>query len=184
MKSLALITFVCLAFVPAFAQQIVNGGFEVPACTTSFCSFTSGTGITGWTLFGWADQARSDYWQAACGNYSIDLNGGPSGFPAILQQDVTGLSAGTHFLNFSLSGDPYCGAYVKNVHVVIQGSSTWDREYLFDTTGMTAAYMGYRREAAEFYVPQNGDTVSVTFISYTFGAGATCGPVIDCVEIN
>jgi hypothetical protein len=59
------------------AEQIVNGGFELPALPsgTDFVNMT-GSAIVGWTIpNGWSVDLIRDYWPAFQGNQSIDLDG-------------------------------------------------------------------------------------------------------------
>ena len=88
------------------AEQIVNGGFELPALPpgTIFLDMT-GNSITGWTIpSGWSIGLVRDYWPAFQGKQSIDLDGN-SGIGATILQSFETVAGAEYSLSFAYANN-------------------------------------------------------------------------------
>ncbi len=90
----------------AMAEQIVNGGFELPPLPagTDFVDVT-GDFITGWTIpDGWTIDLVRDYWPAFQGSQSIDLDG-DSGIGTTILQSFATVPGQAYSLSFAYANN-------------------------------------------------------------------------------
>ncbi|MBL7498113.1 DUF642 domain-containing protein [Frankia sp. CNm7] len=158
------------------AQAVVTGvttsGFEEPAIGTPVQEFGGGQYLEGWEVYpGTVDVVGQDYWQAADGAQSVDLNGsGPGG----ISQKFEVVPNEWYELRFSLAGNPEGGLAEKRLGVFVDGGYEL---YSFDTTGHSGSEMGYRTESLR-WLADDADS-EVIFRSFSQGPW---GPVIDNVR--
>ncbi|MEV4344107.1 hypothetical protein AB0J83_06470 [Actinoplanes sp. NPDC049596] len=150
-----------LAATPTFGD-----GFEKPTVDGAYYRYAAGTQLGPWTVTrGDVNVASTSYWQVSEGRQNLGLDG------AVAATFATEPLL-TYRISWDLAGDPTAPPTVKTGELrvndkVIQAMS-------FDTTGRTAATMGYLRRAA--YVLAKGPSFRVEF------AGA--GTVIDDVRVD
>lgn len=175
------IGLVCLGSVAAQAASFTNGSFELHAPSIESDSseplvLAGQTLLPGWdVLAGSINYVRYNRWQAADGNFSIDLNGEHSDVYALGQTFDT--QAGQKYLvSFALSGNPDDAPSVKSLVVSAAGASA---TYTFDTTGHTRESMQWLTQSFTFTA--TGDSTTLRFDSLTTGP---YGPALDNVRIT
>lgn len=145
---------------------IVNGGFELQRLSTSYqIDLAGSSNLTGWTIEGAGIVHTGNYWQAARGNQSVELNYLASGG---ISQQVAIERGSTYLLEFDLSGEPDIGVPIKQLQIF------WGNELVrtvsFDTTGYSRANMGWKHFS--FVLPAlTADTAILKF----FGSTPTTG---------
>jgi choice-of-anchor C domain-containing protein len=171
----------------ADAVTVINGSFEdgidPGGFATLYSSQPSATNITGWTVTSGNIDYIGNYWQAANGTRSIDMNGLE---PGAISQTLTGLTSGHQYtVTFSLAGNPDNGPAVKTLQVT---AGVGNQSYSFDitTTPSTHANMGWVRES--FVFTANATTDILAFASTTTsippGSLPAFGPALDNVSIT
>lgn len=183
----ATVLVVCAA-VPlsgAHAVSIINGSFEqgISNDAYGFTTLNSGdTSITGWTVGGDSIDWIGNYWQAADGSRSLDLNGL---HPGSISQTLSGLTSGqTYAVSFELAGNPAGGPEPKTLSVAASaGSNT----YTFNATNTSLETMGWVTES--FFFTANATSTLLSFTSTTTGFSgnetypSAFGPALDNVSI-
>jgi len=85
------------------ADLIANGGFESPA-VPGYTALSAPSSFSGWTvLSGGVDIVASDFYSAASGNQSLDLNTIVSGS---ISQDLTTTPGQAYLLSFAFAANP------------------------------------------------------------------------------
>ncbi|HVS71646.1 MAG TPA: choice-of-anchor C family protein [Phycisphaerae bacterium] len=187
-----------VATVPAArATLLANGSFEqlnlaaTPINSHGFVTLHPGqTSLAGWAISGnTVDVVPGSYWQAANGNWSVDLTGTP-GVGAVSQ--VVGTSAGAMYkLTFDLSANPENitseASLAKMLRVSVQSSTTLLNQVDY------SSFVGTRTKDNMLYVTEtlfftaNSSATDISFAAMApVGAnpnGIYTGPVIDNVEL-
>lgn len=181
-KSLVLGCFFLVAGLPAFAGPILiqNPSFEIPTSAGTFNTVNAGdsTSIPGWLVSMGSVDHIANYWVAADGVRSIDLDGNSQG---AIQQDLVVSQTGTLTVKFDMAGNPDGGLGAKSMQVSLLSSSSAPQVYTFSVTGaITHTAMGWQSETANFNVSAPG-TYSLEFMSLTPGF---YGPALDNVSAS
>ena len=169
----------------ALAQNLVtNGSFELqdPAIATGGFGLPVGsTQITGWEVF----DADVDYifstWEAADGDYSIDLDGVVGSAGGVRQTIATAVGT-TYEVRFSLAGNvALAPPTIKTMRVSAAGQSS---DHSFDITGRTTLAMGWQEITWSFIA--NDVTTTLSFESTADEIGGFTpgwGAAIDDVSV-
>jgi choice-of-anchor C domain-containing protein len=166
---------------PAPAPALVNGGFEAPAIpANAFIRYGTGSTIGPWRVTqGNVDLTGANFWQAADGRQSLDLEGSESG---TVEQRLATRVGGCYTVTFALAGNPDGGPTVKRGYArVVQHTlahPTVQKNFIFNTAGKSRTNMGYVAERFRFRAFASSSTL--TFASTT---GGGYGPVIDAVSV-
>jgi choice-of-anchor C domain-containing protein len=160
---------------------IVNGSFESGprgplTGTASIITYAGSTSIVGWTVTG----SNIDYYvgeaPAADSLCCVDLNGYfAAGGIAQVIPTVTGAQ---YTVSFSLAGNFGGPPTVKQLRVSAAGQSG---DFTFDTSGKSAANMGWTRNTWQFVA--NSSATMVAFETLT-SASSAYGPMIDAVDVR
>jgi choice-of-anchor C domain-containing protein len=161
---------------------LANGGFEAPAIPmNSFIRYGTGSTIGPWRVIqGNVDLTGANFWQAADGRQSLDLEGSDSG---TVEQRLATRVGGCYTVTFALAGNPDGGPTVKRgfARVVQQtiGHPTVQKNFIFNTAGKSRGNMGYVPQRYRFraFAP----SATLTFASTT---GGGYGPVVDAVNVT
>ncbi len=161
----------------ANAAIIVNGSFEAngggicdsPMFTTLPAASNC---LTGWTIGGAGVDYIHNYWVAADGTHSLDMN---ALNPGTVQQDITTVAGQGYLVTFALAGNPDGAPPIKTIGVDVGGAVSL---FTFNTTGHTTSSMGWINETFAFVA--SGTTTTLRFSSPTQGA---FGPALDNVTI-
>jgi len=178
MSQTILVTFLlCSATCVMNASIIVNGGFETnggSGCdSVSFTTLPAGSNcLTPWVIGGAGIDYINNYWQAAEGTHSLDLNALDTGSVA---QTFATIAGQGYIVSFALAGNPTGAPAVKSVSVGVGGPTTL---YSFDTTGKTLTSMGWVTDTFAFTA--SGTSTTLTFTSLVQGP---FGPALDNVTI-
>ena len=167
---------------PGPGPLAANGGFEFPAIpANAFTRYGVGSTIGPWRVTqGNVDLTGANFWQAADGRQSVDLEGSDSG---TIEQQLSTRIGGCYTVTFALAGNPDGGPTVKRGYArVVQhtlGHPTVQKNFIFNTAGKSRGNMGYRPERFGFgaFAP----STTLTFASTT---GGGYGPVIDAVNVS
>jgi choice-of-anchor C domain-containing protein len=166
---------------PGPTPLVVNGGFETPAIpANAFIRYGVGSTIGPWRVAeGNVDLTGPNFWQAADGSQSLDLEGSESGR---IEQTIATRVGGCYTVTFALAGNPDGGPMIKRGFARVSqqtiGRPTVQKNFVFNTTGKSRANMGYVPERFRFRALAQAATL--TFASTT---GGGYGPVIDAVNI-
>jgi choice-of-anchor C domain-containing protein len=167
---------------PAPAPLLSNGGFEAPAVPAgAFIRYGTGGTIGPWRVSqGNVDLIGANFWQAADGRQSLDLEGSESG---TIEQPLSTRIGGCYTVTFALAGNPDGGPSVKRGWARVSqntvGHPTAQKNFMFNTTGKSRSNMGYIQQRFRFRGLAPTGTLS---FSSTTGGGY--GPVIDAVNIT
>ncbi|AUY52368.1 choice-of-anchor C family protein [Streptomyces sp. CB01881] len=141
----------------------------------TFVTLAAGQTIGPWRVTaGSVDLIGAGYWQAAEGDQSVDLTGTGAGAVA---QTFTTTPGATYTVSYSIAGNPNNGPVVKTGRALVDGQDFQD--FSFDTTGKSAANMGYVTRQFTF-VATNAST-TLAFAGTTAG---NAGPVLDNVQVQ
>lgn len=156
-KLLLAVSLVTLIGLPAFAGPIVinNPSFEVPTGTGIFDTVPAlnTTSIPGWTVQAGSVDHITNYWPAADGIRSIDMNGLS---PGTLLQQIMIPQAGTMTLDFAMAGNPDGEPVVKTLEVSLLGDGA-PQVFTFDVSGASLTNMHWVNQTANFVVPSAGN---------------------------
>jgi choice-of-anchor C domain-containing protein len=161
---------------------LANGGFEAPAIPmNSFIRYGTGSTIGPWRVIqGNVDLTGANFWQAADGRQSLDLEGSDSG---TVEQRLATHVGGCYTVTYALAGNPDGGPTVKRGFArVVQhaiGHPTVQKNFIFNTAGKSRGNMGYIPQRFRFraFAPIS----TLTFASTT---GGGYGPVVDAVNVT
>lgn len=184
---IAAMVVVASAAVPlssAGAVSILNGSFEIGVDPGSFTNLNAGsTNITDWTIASGNIDYIGDYWTAADGSRSLDMNGLA---PGSISQVVTGLTFGQQYeVTFELAGNPAGGPDQKTLQL---SAGVGTNNYTFDISGHSLSSMGWVFE--HFFFTADGGSDTLTFASLTTGDSGNSsypnafGPALDNVSIS
>ncbi len=154
-----------------------NGSFEIGGNSGRlFLAFSaSSTAINGWTV----TQGSIDYvgklWEAADGNWSIDLDGWK---PGGIAQTFSTMVDQTYLVTFALAGNPDAPPLLKEMRVAAAGQSA---DFSFDITGKSFSDMGWLRKSWQFTAVDTETTLE--FFSLSEGKGRAYGAALDNVSV-
>lgn len=163
------------------APMIANGGFETPAVpANAFIRYGTGSTIGPWRVTqGNVDLIGANFWQAADGRQSVDLEGSESGS---IDQPLALRVGGCYTVTFALAGNPDGGPSIKRGWARVTqhtlGHPTVQKNFIFNTTGKSRGNMGYVPQRFRFRSLARTGTLS--FASTT---GGGYGPVVDAVTV-
>ena len=161
------------------ANLLRNGDFELGPDVEQFASLDMGsTAIPDWTV----TRAQIDYiiapWKPAHGARSIDLHGSP-GYGGI-QQTFKTKKGQRYRLTFSMSGTPKSVSGEGGVKSLAVSAAGKQQEFSFDTTGKSAADMGWAEKEWEF----DATDAETTLEFYTIETrDPSCGPTVDHARV-
>lgn len=168
-------------------EQLANGSFEQlnlgnPA-VAAFYPFGS-TSISAWTVTNGGVNRVTSYWPASNGLASIDLSGANQGE---LSQSVLLLANKYYKLEFDLAGN-FDAPGVKTVETsagdVSQSVSATTQTFNFDSTGHSAANMGWTPTTMIFLTPPAPGGIANMMIKLKSLTSSGYGPVVDNVRIT
>ncbi len=182
MKFLAKLIAVLALTVSALGAhaQLVNGSFETgPAVPNppGYLTLPGGnTSITGWTVMAPDIDYIEAYWTAANGTRSLDLSG-TGGSTGGISQTFTTVAGHNYSVTFSMAGNFAGPPTIKTMTVQATGGAP--QTYTFDTTGRSAASMGWTTETYLFTA-----TGASTTLSFQSGNNTGYGPALDNVVVT
>ena len=154
---------------------VADPGFEAPRITHApYVPLVEGDSISAWVVLGSIDLISADYWSAAEGGQSVDLDGcGVGG----VTQVVTTRAGATYELCFALSANPDGPPTIKTLEVL------WDGRRVASLTVSSAGSTRQRMRWTyhRYDVVGRGGTSVLTFRSSTEGC---YGAVIDDVKLQ
>ncbi len=172
--------------IPAEANLLVNGSFETGPNPGSFTNLALGsTAITGWTVsLGNVDYIGS-LWVAANGGRSLDLEGSAGtcdlvtpNCPGGIAQSFATTPGQEYMVTFDLAGNLFNLPITKTVKVSAAGQS---QDFTFNTTGHTAASMGWTLDSWTFTA--TGSTTTLEFDTADVPPTGW-GPALDNVSVD
>lgn len=156
-------------------ELVVNGNFASPPVPAGATFVTS---VPGWTLIDDRLDVSSDYTVPAgspSGTQAADL--GVNIGPVAIEQDVSTVDGEPYTLTYQLAGNPACPEGIRTGTVSLDGTQVGSLD--FDTTGHSAAAMGWRSESHTFTA-----TGSATSVNFTGTNPGGCGPVVTNVSVK
>ncbi|CAO5153792.1 DUF642 domain-containing protein [Frankia sp. AiPs1] len=160
---------------PAQAATVLSSSFEYPRVPGgSYEQLDHGDYVDGWRVdSGTVDLIGRNYWRAADGRQSVDLNGTSAG---ALTRRLRTDPRQRYELQFSLAGNPQGGPAIKRVRVTVGDVS---RVFGFDTSGRTVNRLGWVEHTLRFNA--HARNTEVTFESLTRGS---YGPALDDIQVD
>lgn len=183
MKVLAVLV-ICLATMSVasradMAHLIVNGSFEATADHPyqggdGFQTLGSGSeAIEGWRVEGAGVDWIHNYWKAAQGDYSIDMNALDPGI--LISQSFDTEIGKTYRVRFALGANPELPPNPKALNVTVtSGANTAEQSYSPWIDGR----INWHYKTLDFTAAAAKSTL--TFASGNYGA---CGPTVDDVSV-
>jgi choice-of-anchor C domain-containing protein len=154
--------------------SLKNGSFEDPIVVGNFTTVNGPNGVSGWTVGGAGVDLINDYWSAADGEQSVDLNALNAGTIATV---ISGLTVGeVYTITFNLGGNPDKDNGPKPISVDVAGVH---KDYIVDTTGFTLPNVNWTTQSFTFIATSASET-----LTFTSGANGPCGPVLDNVRVS
>lgn len=178
-KTMGVAAATLLLAATAYAAPFQNGSFEAPGYPSgTITTLPSGdTTITGWTVTGANIDYLKNYWQAADGDYSLDLSGTGAGG---IQQTFDTVPGHTYRVRFALAGNPDINSQpVKTVQVQTNASSPSSYSFNTQTAGSSGTDMKWSTQTYTFTATSSATTLS--FTSLTLGV---YGPALDNVVVS
>jgi choice-of-anchor C domain-containing protein len=176
------ITVVLLAgssVVMAAGNLLTNGNFELGNYNGDYYFETVYAGgaqpITGWTVTSGDIDWINNYWKAADGAMSLDMNGYG---PGTIQQTFAVSPNTTYKVTFDLAGNPVEGPEIKALLATADSSS---KEFDFDVAGSSTSNMNWTSESFLF---QSGATTQATLAFQSTTPNSPCGPALDNVSVT
>ena len=158
-----------------------NGTFTPYSAQYDFDRLSAGsTDLSNWTITTGSIDWIRDYWQAAAGYKSLDLDG-DEGTPGAISQVIDTSVNGTYFVMFAMSGNPDQQATQptnKTMTIDVGGAPT-SFAYDVSTAGNTLTNMKWVSKSYVFVA--TGASTTLTFTSTTPGG---YGPALDNVVIT
>ncbi|SEM82869.1 VPLPA-CTERM protein sorting domain-containing protein/choice-of-anchor C domain-containing protein [Syntrophus gentianae] len=181
---LALVALACIAPSLSFANLVVNGSFE-----TGFSNWAGPVwatySFTGWTVTkGSIDVSYApsgNWWQAADGQFSLDMNGSSVGE---IRSDAFSTTPGqTYIVHFAMAGNP-SGQYGKTMtmDVSVNGDTPQTFSHLVTEPSYYAG-MPLSWENMSFTFVADADWSYLTFTS-TYTGSQYQGPTLDSVRVD
>jgi uncharacterized protein (TIGR03437 family) len=172
---------------------IGNGGFELPAGSTSYNQI--GTFLPCWMItlgnIDYVGPDRKDLWLPSEGSYSLDMDGNK---PGGIAQTFTAQVGQQYTVAFDLAGNFGGGANIKKVEALVQdaslggGQTYYDNTFSFDTSvsgpngGRTnATSMGWQCKSFNF--TPTFSRISLSLISLDSDPNGNYGPALDNVRV-
>ena len=152
---------------PSAAKDLlINGSFETGPSSGQYATLGTGsTAITGWTVTKGNIDDIHQYWQAADGSNSLDMNGDTAG--TIAQTFAT--TAGTQYdVRFYLAGHPGDQA-VHGLHVAAAGQS---QDYHADSAGHSQGDMGWTEQSFHFTAVASSTTLEFSGLDASYWGAA------------
>lgn len=174
-------TGLTLAADSSRANLITNGSFELGSIPGSFGTTIApgGNSLTGWSVGGHGVDYIQDYWQAADGSRSVDLDSGDilgaGPYDGSISQTFATVLGRTYIVDFQMAANPDGIPFLKGLLASAAGTS---QIFTFLSTNQTHAAMGY--EPRQFTFVANDSQTTLTFASLS---GTGYGPVIDDVSV-
>ena len=155
--------------------DVTNGSFETPPAAPPWSPFVVGQTFGGWTVTSGNVDLVGNYWQAADGTQSVDLNGT---VPGAISQTFATVPGTAYVVTFSLAGNPdYPQApTLRTGNVLVDGTPR--SSFAFNVTGKSRTNMGWVTKTVGFTATDTSTTL--TFASTTLGVK---GPAIDKVSV-
>jgi choice-of-anchor C domain-containing protein len=162
----------------AVTINIVNGSFEQQEIGAGIALYGVGsTSLTGWEITAGTIDHVGNYWQAADGNQSVDLNGESLG---TIRQSIYIPANGDVRVTFAMAGNPDGDFKIKSLEVSLIGNGI---PFTFDAQGFTRGNMGWREKTATFSGALAG-TYYLQFKSTTTSGGPYWGAALDNVSAS
>lgn len=153
---------------------VVNGDFESwtgAAQLASYATLGANTSqLDGWGVVSAVDYV-GEYWPAAKGTRSLDLNGTSQGE---IRQTISTVPGARYWLFFDLAGNPV----VSSNRQLRVSAGEQAQTYAFSTAGATLSAMHWRSEAFSFTA-----AASTTTLSFASLIGGSAGPALDNVRV-
>lgn len=168
----------------AWAAPFQNGSFELgpPNPCNTFNVPQGNTSITGWVIsvgnIDW-ESGPPCGWDPSDGSNSLDLVG--SGGIGGIQQTFDTIPGITYQVQFDLAGNYGAPPVVKPLAVTINGNTT---NFTFDTTGKSAANMGWTTQTISFTAASNSSTINFVSDVTPSGGSLNAGAALDNVRIT
>lgn len=165
---------------PVPNPKLNDGAFESPPVGDApHIPYRNGQFIGAWRVENSVNLTGPKGWQPATGAQSLDMNGDQPGSTAgAISQSIATKPATQYVVSFYLAGNPSCGNVVRSLTVQVAGVS---KGFSFDTTGHSAAAMGWRPETVRFTA--TGDRAALRLAS-TSDPTSPCGPTVDDVKVT
>ena len=121
-----------------FGSLVISGDFEAPYVQHDWVNFAAGQTLGGWTVgHGSVDLVTNagfrEYWPAASGRQSVDLNGWE---PGSIWQEIPTVPGASYTLRFALSGNPV-GDPIR-----VTMAFLWDRHVMETLSFLTSSVSG------------------------------------------
>jgi len=132
-----------LGAVPARAELIVNGGFELPVVPpgTEFVTLSGGD-IPGWTISAGTVDVYRDTWPAFQGHQSLDLSGSPGPPGTAIFQSFATVPGESYLLSFRYANNTGVSFATGRVEILGMGGNDLIND-LLTHAGSTPADMNY-----------------------------------------
>jgi choice-of-anchor C domain-containing protein len=191
LHSVGAAALLALATSAAQAGPFINGSFELFTAGTSSDPFTTklagDTSISGWTVLGVVPGGGIDhignYWEAADGHWSIDLDGtnlATGDAMGGIQQTFDTIAGQTYNVVFALSGNPDGPPDLK-VGVVTGGINIGFFSFDVVANGTTRPSPMNWEDRTFSFIAGPGTSSTLSFLSATPG---NFGPAIDNVRVG
>jgi choice-of-anchor C domain-containing protein len=129
---------------PSHGNLLVNGGFETGPAPEAFTGLGAGsTAIAGWTVTGGNIDLIGDFWRAAEGAKSLDMNGSTAGSIAQTFATEVGHRYEVHFALAANFDD-------QRVHGIRAAAAGTSQDYYANAAGHTANAMGWSNQSFQF----------------------------------
>ena len=182
MKRFTLISALAIILSSGAAQaaSFTNGSFETSLSNPGgFTTLNSGnTDIAGWQVVSGSVDYIGNYWAAADGSRSIDMDGNN---PGAIRQTFDTVMNQKYTVTFDLAGNPDVGS-LKTLGASIDGGLV--QTSTFDSTGHSkgsTSGMGWTEESFTFTAAS--PSTSLTFASLD-NSNSAWGPALDNVNVT
>jgi choice-of-anchor C domain-containing protein len=174
------LSFMLTAVLPASANLIVNGSFELGTPNDNPQGFTTlgaGSGaLTGWTIGPQGIDWIGSYWQPGDGTRSVDLSGNG---PGSISQTFATVAGQTYQVSFLLAGNPDGPPPTKTMDV---SGTDFSQSFPFPLGSNTRADMGWT--PFSFFFVASGGLETITFGSNLDLNSTAFGPALDLVNVS
>ncbi len=159
-----IVSIMCLAVTPAWANLVTNGGFETGDDPSPFTTLTSG--LSGWSITGSIDYIGT-YWTAFEGSRSIDLAGDGEGR---ISQTISTVAGTPYRVSFAMAGNPDGGDPIKQLVAWI--GSGEGKVFSFNTAGKNKTDMEWVTKWFDFTASSEETTISFQSLMFDSPYGA------------